>query len=136
MLDSTDREGNLQFKHNFEMVTPEYFRSRLDSAIAQTTGDIVITAHTMPDDDAIFSALAARELIASQHPDKQVKIVLSEQRIGMWNNFSGAQDIIWAASETTPDGRPGDLVDHLHSGDLLLALDQGEPRFFPKGPVI
>lgn len=134
-ISGTDREGNLQFKHNFEMVTPEYFRSRLDNAISETKGSIIITAHSMPDDDAIFSALAARELISSQNPGKQVKIVLSEKRIGMWDNFTGAQDIIWAASETTQDGKPGDLVDHLQSGDLLLALDQGEPRFFSKRPA-
>lgn len=130
-----DREGNVTFRHNFEFITPEYFRSSVDKLVDTCEGKIIVTAHMGPDDDAIFSALAFKRQLEDTHPGKDVQLVMSEKTIHMWDNFAEPGEIIWAASQKVQEGdknRDGDLMDYVQEGDLIIALDQGEPGFFSK----
>lgn len=115
----------------------EQFRSDLDALVKNASGDIIVTSHTMPDDDAICSALAQKRILKRLYPEKKISIILSNKKIDAWDNFlEDPGEVSWATNIKDSDGktRIADIADHLQEDNLLIALDGGTFDRFSKYP--
>ncbi len=115
----------------------EKFRSDLDALVNNTSGDVIITSHMMPDDDAMCSALAQKRILKRLYPEKKISINFSNKKIDAWDNFlEDPEEVAWATNIKDSDGktRLGDIADHLQENDLLIALDGGTFNRFSRLP--
>lgn len=115
----------------------EAFRDDVSEMVRGTSGQIIITSHMMPDDDAACSALAQKRILQSLYPDKKFKVVFSERKIDAWDDLLlDPSEIVWAKSElgkTAEDKvRQEDIIDYIKGGDALIGLDQGKFSSFTR----
>lgn len=119
-------------------VMREQFTKNVKELINATAGEITLTGHTRPDDDAICAVLAQKRILAKQFPDKskKVKAVISDRRNTQWDQLLLSPDeIIWAADTKVKSGdkdREGDVTDYVKPGDTLICLDQSEISSFSR----
>jgi len=114
--------SNLKFLNrlHFELMSK---KEEFDQLVAYQQ-NIVITAHTNPDEDAVCSALAVYEYIYRKWPEKNIRIVISDQTNDNWKFLANADKIEWVEN----------LADHLEGVDLVVFLDGNSRKRFSPTP--
>lgn len=114
----------------------EMFAKDLSERIKKSEGPIVVNSHTSPDPDAVCSSLAYSRHLKKLNPDREFKVVFSDQPMKIFNNLQKAEgEITWAGAtqkvDTTGKERPGDVADH---PGLKICLDGAHEDRFSKVP--
>lgn len=103
-------------------ITKEFTEKFFD--LAESSKDVVITAHSSPDGDSISCVLAMYRILSDRYPDKKVRVVYSGSPDEHFSYFQNFEKIQWAK----------DMTERLEECDLLIMLDCSQYRRFTGFP--
>lgn len=109
--------------YTLPMSTKDSFHRAFDT-ILQTSESLIITSHLSPDDDAIGSMLALREVITTQYPSLSIRMVISGKPEHRWKSFTHFKDVQFV----------DDITNVVQPADTLIMVDGGQYSRFSKNP--